>query len=158
MTYQPQEGDEGLVLIFAALRDYLATDTKLLSMLPEGADSILPEGFLEQDTPTPVVMFTTIGDGDTDAGVDSHLLRLVVYALDRGRGYMNIERINWRLRELFNDTIAIMRFLSFPAGVKPMVTHVMDSGGTASASYPRWNVEGRGRYLFVHTTGDPYSA
>lgn len=153
--YQPQPGDEGLALFLAAFRDYLAADPKVIELLPQGADSIIPEGFLTEDTPTPVVMPTMVGDGESSYGNDVQLVRLLVYVLDRGRGYYDIERILHRLRSRLNDTPAVLEFFTFPPDEPLRVWSINASGSSASASFPAWKAEGRGLYVFVQVGGLP---
>lgn len=152
--YIPQPGDTGTQLIQAALRDFLAQDATLQQLLPEGSDSILPEGFLRLDTVTPALMFTVIGDGNTGAGIDDHLLRLLLYVVDRGRGYYLIERILERMRTLLNSPEA-MEFLTFPPETNPKVIHLRATGTTASTTLPRFDCEARGLYVFIHLSGVP---
>lgn len=155
--YEPQPGDTGAQLIQVALRDYLATDAALLGLLGEGIESILPEGFLTLETPTPAIMFTVIGDGQSDFGIGDQLLRLIVYVVDRGRGYLRVEQILERMRALINNSPQAMEFLTFPPGFTPLVLHIEATGTTASTTLPRFQCEARGLYVFLHLGGIPTS-
>lgn len=155
--YQPQPGDEGMALFLAAFRDFLAADPDLMELLPNGADSIIPEGFLTEDTPTPVVMPAMIGDGESAWGIDVQLVRLVVYVIDRQRGYYTIERVLQRLRRRVNDTPAMLEFFTFPPDEPLQVLSISASGTTASATFHAWKAEGRGLYVFAQVGGLPTS-
>lgn len=155
--YTPQPGDEGLALLLASIRDYLAEDPAILELLPQGADSIVPEGFLTENTPTPVIMPTMIGDGESAYGNDVQLVRLLIYVLDRGRGYYDIERLMYRMRKRLNDTPAVLEFFTFPPDEPLRVWNINASGSSASTSFPAWKAEGRGLYVFVQVGGLPTS-
>lgn len=157
MPYQPLAGDEGMVLVLAALRDYLAADPTIVALLPEGADSIIPEGFFTNETQTPVIMPTVIGDGESAWGNDVQLIRLIVTVLDRGRGYAQIERVLHRMRRRLNDTEAVEVFFTFPPTELTKIWHVGAKGSTASTSFPNWRAEGRGLYVFIEVGGLPAS-
>src|SRR5262245_15955416 len=102
--------DEGFGMLKAALRDYIAADLSanglpsVIELLPGGANGIIDEGNLTPETATPIVMFTTVGDGQTADVGDNALVRLIVYVLDRGRGLSVIERILHRMRRRLNKT------------------------------------------------------
>src|SRR5215217_1330077 len=128
--YTPQIGDEGFGLLKAALRDYLAGDTTITSELPTGRNGIIDEGFLTEETPTPCIMFATVGDGQSAAVRDQTLARLIVYVVDRGRGLLKIERILNRVRRRLNQTDAALSFLTFPAETGLVVEHIEASGSS----------------------------
>ena len=153
--YTPQPNDEGIQLLLAAIRDYIASDASSIELLPEGAAGVLPEGFLTDTTPTPTILIANLGDGKTEAGAGIQLVRLIVYVMDRGRGYYNIEKVLHRLRGLFNDTPRALEYLTFPASEPLRVLSFNASGTTASATFPQWKCEGRGLYLFVEVSGLP---
>lgn len=153
--YTPQPGDEGIQLLLAAIRDYIAEETPVIELLPEGAAGVLPEGFLTDQTSTPIILVANLGDGKTASGAGVQLVRLIVYVMDRGRGYYNIEKVLHRLRGLFNDTPRAMEFLSFPPSEPLRVLSFNASGTTASATFPQWKCEGRGLYLFIEVSGLP---
>jgi hypothetical protein len=119
-----------------------------------GAPSIIPEGFLKVDTPKPAIIIAKLPDGNTGKGVDDHLLRLLLYVIDSGRGYSYIERIAWRLRELINSP-ETMRFLTFPPGVFPMVSNIRLTGSTDSITLPQFKAEAAGLYVFLNLVGVP---
>lgn len=149
--YTPQAGDEGMGLFMVALRDYLVADATILELLPNGAASILPEGFFTNDTPTPAVVISMIGDGESAWGVDAQLVRLMVNVLDRGRGYHTIERVLRRIRRRINDTQTAMEYLTYTPGTSDhSVLHIEAPGSSTSATYPNWNAEGRALYVFAH--------
>lgn len=151
MVYIPQPGDEGLALFLVALRDYLAADPSIVSLLPEGASSIIPEGFLTESTPTPVILMATVGDGAQ--GPDVQLVRLILYVMDRDRGYYNIERILARMRKRLNDTQTARDFFTFPPEEPLKLWGIEASGSTTSATFPNWKMEGRGLYVFAQLGG-----
>lgn len=155
--YTPQDGDEGLQLLSAALRDYIASDTGekgVVELLPS-AGAVIPEGFMESETVTPVVMLAKLGFGESAAGGDVRLVRYIVYAMERGRGYYLIEKLLHRLMKLFNDTPRALEFLTFPSTEPLKVLTIKVPGGTATASFPQWQAEGEGLYLFVEVRGLP---
>lgn len=170
MAYTVQSGDEGTALFLAALRDYIVTETaqaaytpdgdypavpvadQILPLLPNGTASVIPEGFLTDTTPTPVVLLSMIGDGNTAYGRDVQLVRLLVYVLDRGRGYYDIDRVLQRLRTRFNTSSRWQQFFTFSTGNLQLL-HLEATGSTASASYPNWRAEGRALYVFAHLRG-----
>src|SRR5688500_16308329 len=105
--YTPQAGDEGLQLLNAALRDYIASDTGasgVVELLPDGAAGVLSEGFMSTETETPALLIAKLGFGESASGDDVRLVRYIVYAMERGRGYYLIEKLLYRLMKLFNDT------------------------------------------------------
>lgn len=153
--YTPQVGDEGLQLFLAAVRDYIASETDVTSLLPSGATGVLPEGFLTTETPTPAVLIAMIGDGQSAAGRGVQLVRLIVYVMDRGRGYYFIEKVLHRLRALFNDSPGVAEYFTFPSEEPLKVWSINASGTTTSASFPQWKCEGRGIYLFAEVGGLP---
>lgn len=153
--YIPKAGDEGIQLLLAAIRDYIASEPAVIELLPEGADGVLPEGFLTDTTPTPTILIANLGDGATEAGAGVQLVRLIVYVMDRGRGYYYIEKVLQRLRALLNDTRRAADYLSFPASEPLRVLTFNASGTTASATFPQWTCEGRGLYLFIEVGGLP---
>ena len=156
--YTPQDGDEGLQLLTVALRDYIASDTApkgVVELLPAGAEGILPEGFMTNETETPTVLLAKLGFGESAAGADIRLVRYIVYVLERGRGYYLIEKLLHRLMKLFNDTPRALEFLTFPSTEPLKVLSIKAPGGTATASFPQWQAEGEGLYLFVEVRGLP---
>lgn len=156
--YQPQDGDEGLQLLSVAIRDYIASDagpSGVVALLPGGAAGVLPEGFLSSETATPIVLIAKLGYGESAAGGDVRLVRYIIYAMDRGRGYYAIEKVLHRLGKLFNDTPRALEFLTFPAQEPLKVLTLKAPGGTATASFPQWQCEGEGLYLFVEVRGLP---
>lgn len=153
--YTPQPGDEGLQLLAVALRDYILSEASIVELLPEGVESVVPEGFLTSETPTPVLLIAKLGHGESAAGGDIRLVRYIVYAMDRGRGYFNIEKLLHRLSVILNDTERAMTFLTFPAEEPLQVLSIKAPGGTATASFPQWQCEGAGLYLFAEVRGLP---
>lgn len=151
--YTPTQGDEGYALLKAALRDYLAADTTITSELPSKAAGIIDEGFLTETTPTPCIMFATVGDGQSAGVREQALVRLIVYVVDRGRGLLKIERILNRVRRRLNRTDAALSFLTFPVGTGLVVEHIEASGSSSSASLPAWKAEARGVYVFLTVRG-----
>jgi hypothetical protein len=151
--YVPQANDEGLALFLAAFRDYLAADAAITSLLPAGASSIIPEGFFTADTSTPTLLVTTIGDGESVEGIDVQLVRLLVWVMHRGRGYYEIERLLHRARVRINDTPSAVSFFTFPETEPLRLWHIKAAGTTASASFPHWQAEGRGLYVFANIGG-----
>lgn len=157
--YTPQPDEEGLGLIKAALRDYIAADLSayglpsVTALLPNGAASILDEGFLTAETAGPAVVFTTIGDGQSAQCRANSLVRLIVYAIDTGRGLSKIERVVHRLRKRLNSTTLALDFLTFPPEVELRVENIEASASTASASLPAWKAEARGVYVFLTIRG-----
>jgi hypothetical protein len=157
--YTPKPGEEGFGLLKAALREYLVADLSaaglpsVIAELPNGAQSIIDEGFLTAETPTPVVMFTTVGDGQTDNVAAHSLVRFIVYVVDKGRGLSKVERILHRIRRRLNRTELALNHLTFPPGVEPIVVHIEASGSTSTASLPAWKAEARGLYLFLTVYG-----
>lgn len=159
MPYTPQPEDEGLGMVKAALRDYITADlsanglpsvTELLSL---GAAGVLDEGYLTPQTAMPVVMFTTVGDGQTDAVGENALVRFILYAIDRGRGLSIVERILHRMRRRLNKTDAALSFLTLPAASGLSIVHVEAKGSTASVSLPAWKAEARALYVFLTVKG-----
>jgi hypothetical protein len=153
MTYTPQAGDEGFGLLKAALRDYLRADTTITSELPGGVNGFLDEGFMTAETPTPAVMFATVGDGQSAAVREQSLVRFIVYVVDRGRGLSKVERILHRVRRRINDTGAALSYLTFPTNTGLVVEHIEASGSSSSASLPAWKAEARGVYVFLIVRG-----
>jgi hypothetical protein len=159
MTYTPQAGDEGFALIKAALRDYIIADLSayglpsVTSELPSGAASVIDEGFLTTTTPTPVVMFTTVGDGQSEDVRENTLVRFIVYVVDRGRGLSTIERVLHRVRKRLNKTDVALDFLTFPSSVEMRVESIEAKGSTASVTLPAWGAEARGVYVFLVVKG-----
>lgn len=151
--YTPQPGDEGMALLLAAFRDYIAADPAITELLPQGVNSIIPEGFLTENTPTPVIMPTIVGDGES--GNDVQFVRLLVYVIDRGRGYYTIERILHRLRTRLNDSPTALEFFTFPPNEPLRILNINASGTSTSASFPAWKAEGRGLYVFIQVGGMP---
>lgn len=149
--YIPAENEEGLTVLVSALKEYLARDTKLMGMLGGAAeDSIISEGMLSSKTPFPAIMFVTIAEGDTECGWGTQLTRLIVYVVDKGRGYLNIERILARLRRLFRAH-ECFEFCTFPSTVDFGVVGIRAPGSTASVTVPAFGCEMRGLYLFITT-------
>lgn len=156
--YQPQPDDEGLQLLSVAIRDYIASDTApkgVVELLPDGAEGIIPEGFMTAESATPVVLMARLGFGESAAGTEIRLVRYIVYVLDRGRGYYAIEKVLHRLMKLFNDTPRALEYLTFPPEEPLKVLSIKAPGGTATASFPQWQCEGEGAYLFVEVRGLP---
>jgi hypothetical protein len=85
--YMPQPNDEGMQLHLAAIRDYIASDAPSIELLPDGAQGVLPDGCLTDTTLTPAILIANFGEGKTEAGAGIQLVRLIVYVMDRGRGY-----------------------------------------------------------------------
>jgi hypothetical protein len=146
--YYPEIGQRGLKVLLPAIRDYLRTVPEIVEGLPEGADGILEEGQLNVDLKTPVLVVSTIGDGLTEAGRGTKLLRLIVYVISRERGYYEIENLIPPLQEAL-ESQALWEFLTFPPDVGFSVLGIEAPGTTASASYPAFKAEGRGPYVFV---------
>jgi hypothetical protein len=156
--YLPQPDDEGLQLLSVAIRDYIASDTApkgVVELLPGEAQGIIPEGFMTGEIETPVVLLAKLGFGEAAAGGDVRLVRFIVYVLDRGRGYFAIEKVLHRVLKLFNDTPRALEYLTFPAEEPLKVLSIKAPGGTATASFPQWQCEGEGLYLFVEVRGLP---
>ena len=156
--YQPQDGDEGLQLLSVALRDYIASDTAVggvVELLPGGAEGVIPEGFMTSETDTPIVLIAKLGFGESASGTEIRLVRYIIYVLDRGRGYYAIEKVLHRLTKLFNDTPRALEYLTFPQEEPLKVLSIKAPGGTATASFPQWQCEGEGAYLFVEVRGLP---
>lgn len=151
--YIPLPGDEGYGALKAALRDYLIADTTITSELPSGAAGVIDEGFLTETTPTPCIMFATVGDGQSAAVREQSLVRLIVYVVDRGRGLLKVERILNRVRRRLNNTEAALQFLTFPVETGLVVEHIEASGSSSSASLPAWKAEARGVYVFLTVRG-----
>lgn len=157
--YYPQSGEEGFVLLKSALREYIAADLSayglpsVTELLPSGRNSIIDEGFLTETTPNPVVMFSTVGDGQSEQVRENSLVRFILYAIDKGRGLSKIERILHRIRRRLNKTDVALNFLTFPAGTDLRVENIEASGSTASVSLPAWKAEARGVYVFMTVKG-----
>jgi hypothetical protein len=155
MPYTPQAGDEGLQLLGAALRDYIISEEDITGVVPDHEVTALPEGFMTSETATPVIVLARLGYGESAAGGDTRLVRYIVYVLDRGRGYYWIEKLLFRLGKLLNDSERVAEFFTFPAEEPLQVLTVRAPGGTATASFPSWQCEGEGLYLFVEVRGLP---
>lgn len=156
MPYTPTSGDEGTQLLLSALRDFIRSDTAsggVVPLLPAGTAGVLPEGFLTNETLTPAIVIADLGYGEAASGGDVRLVRYIVYAIDRGRGYYNIDRLIYRLGKLLNGTEAALNYLTFPSAEPLMVLSLKAPGATATASYPGWKAEGKGLYLFVEVRG-----
>jgi hypothetical protein len=160
MPYTPQPGEEGYGLIKAALRDYLIADLSayglpsVTELLPSGAAGIIDEGHFTENTPTPVMMFTTLGDGQTADIRANTLVRFIVYAIDRGRGLYTIERLIHRVRLRLNKTDVALAHFAFPVGTADLrIENIEASGSGASATLPAWRAEARGVYVFVTVKG-----
>lgn len=149
--YIPREGEEGLSILVPAVRDFLAQDAKLLALLGGGPDeSIVGEGLFTEETPTPAILISTIAEGETYAGESTQLIRLIIYAINRNRGYYAIEKILARLKRLLKSD-DLWDFLEFPQSANFAVLGVNAPGTTASTTLPRYSAEGRGVYVFVTT-------
>lgn len=160
MTYTPQPDEEGYGLIKAALRAYLAEDLSaeglpsVTALLPSGAAGIIDEGFLTEQTPTPVVMFATVGDGQTAEVRSNSLVRIILYVIDRGRGLYQIERVLHRIRKRLNRTDVALNYFAFPVGSTDLrIEDIQVSGSTSSASLPAWRAETRGVYVSLTVKG-----
>ncbi len=157
--YIPQSGEEGFVLLKSALREYIAADLSayglpsVTELLPQGRASIIDEGFLAETTPTPIVMFTTVGDGQSERIRENSLVRFILYVVDKGRGLSTIERVLHRVRRRLNKTDVALDYLTFPVGVDIRVENIEASGSTASVSLPAWKAEARGVYVFLTVKG-----
>lgn len=157
--YIPQSGEEGFVLLKSALREYIAADLSayglpsVTELLPQGRASIIDEGFLAETTPTPVVMFTTVGDGQSERIRENSLVRFILYVVDKGRGLSTIERVLHRVRRRLNKTDVALDYLTFPVEVDIRVENIEASGSTASVSLPAWKAEARGVYVFLTVKG-----
>lgn len=160
MPYVPQPGEEGFGLLKAALRAYIIADLSayglpsVTAQLPGGVKGVIDEGFLFEETPTPVVMFSTLGDGQSADVRENTLVRFILYAVDRGRGLSNIERVLTRVRRRLNMTDVALNHFAFPAGTSELrVEHIEASGSTASVTLPAWRAEARGLYVFLTVKG-----
>ena len=151
--YTPQPDDEGIQLLTAALRDYVRSEPGIISLLPAGNGGVIPEGFMTNETPTPIILIADLGYGESASGDDVRLQRYIVYVLDRGRGYFYIDKGLTRLGKLFNNTQRALDFLTFPAEEPLKVLTIRAPGATATASFPQWTCEGKGLYLFVEVRG-----
>ena len=157
--YVPQPGEEGFALLKAALRAYLIADLSaeglpsVTELLPLGANSVIDEGFLTETTPTPVLMFATVGDGQTAQVRTNSLVRFILYAIDRGRGLSRIERVLHRVRMRINRTDLALSRLTFPQGTDLIVVNIQASGSSSSVSLPAWKAEARGLYTFLTVQG-----
>ena len=156
MPYTPQSGDEGMQLFLVGLRDYIATNDDIVSLLGDGVDSIIPEGLFTPETPTPVILIANNGDGEADVGRDVQVVRLILYVMDRGRGFYNIEILLHRLRKHLNNYDVMADYLTFPADEIVVFTLAV-KGSTNSGTYPQWQCEGRGLYLFANVGNIPAS-
>ncbi len=143
--------------MLAALRDYIKDQDDVIELLGDGANSVLPEGFLTTSTPMPVIEIATIGDGKSQVGSGVQLLRVMLWVMDRDRGYYAIEKIINRLRNALNKGQVTREYFTFPAEEPVRVLSTNASGTTASASFPRWKSEGRGIYVFIELFGLPVS-
>lgn len=139
-------------MLRSAQRDFIAALPGVVSELADGTDSILPEGFFTHETPTPAIVIADLGDGESAEGSGTQLLRSIVYVMDRGRGYSRIDRVLHRLREGLNNTALVMAFFTFPPG-EINLQHLRASGRTATATFPQWNCEGQGLYVFTSVGG-----
>lgn len=160
MAYTPQPDDEGFVLLKSALRAYLAADLSaeglpsVTALLPSGAGGIIDEGFFTEDTPTPVIMFTTVGDGQNADVQSNSLVRLIVYVIDRGRGQYLIERVLHRIRKRINRAEVALNYFVFPVGSTDLrIEHIQVSGSSSSVSLPAWRAEARGVYVSLTVKG-----
>lgn len=164
MTYIAQSGLEGFGLLKAALRDYLVAPNlvnpttgkplpNVVELLPSGVAGIIDEGFLKEETVCPVVMFSTIGDGQSEAVREDTLVRFILYAVDRGRGLYHIDRVLHRVRRRLNSTEAALSFLTFPKSAGFTVSHIDARGSTSSVSLPAWKAEARAVYVFLTVKG-----
>lgn len=157
--YTPPEGadnSEGLGLLKVAIRDFLLSDPTIVETLHNDPDwpKAIEEGLLDENMPTPVLMFGTVGDGDTDTVGAHTLVRLIVYVVDRGRGLSRIEKALHRVRRRINDTEAALEFLQFDKEQTGMsLIHIAAKGSTASVSLPAWKAEARGAYVFSRLEG-----
>jgi hypothetical protein len=157
MPYTPETGDEGIQLVLAALRDFIQEQTDITDLLGAGADSVLPEGFLTTSIAMPIIEIAIIGDGKSQVGSGVQLLRLMLWVMDRDRGYYAIERIINRLRNALNQGQVTREYFTFPPEEPVRVLSTNATGTTASASFPRWKSEGRGLYVFMELFGLPVS-
>jgi hypothetical protein len=149
--YIPDEGEAGLSVLLPAMRDYLASDAQLMAMLPGAPeDVIIGEGHLDENAPDTVIMLVTIGDGLTESGEGTSLIRLIAYVISKGRGYYKIENIIPRLKTLF-ESEALWEALTFPPEAGFAVLGVRAPGTTASTTLPRYSSEMRGVYTFLTT-------
>lgn len=155
MTYSAPNGEKGTQLLKACLFDYFRTDATLLSYLGSGTNGFYDEGEFEAESPTPAVVNVTFGDGEA---TDHTLLRIVLWVVDRGRGFFEIERIIERIQYLFGATdpavgqAALNYFTFLPADHKAILS-IRTNATTASASFPSWQTEGRAVYFFFHIEG-----
>ena len=148
--YTPHPEDAGDQLLLVTLRDYLATNPDVLALLAEGSASIVAEGHMTVDTPTPLIMPTILGDGDTAESADRSIIRCILWVMDSGRGYARIAQVIAAIRTHLRDAVAAMTYFTYPAGQGfPVVYNIELSGSTASTSFPLWQNEARGVYLQI---------
>lgn len=158
-AYVPDPEVEGIQLIKLAIRAFLTLDLTayghkpIVPLLPAGVNGILDEGLVNANTQFPVIMFSTLGDGQSELIGANSILRLIIYVIDQGRGQAVIEKILSRVRTRLNDTQLTRQFFAFPPTAGLRVEHIEAKGSTASASSPAWKAESRGIFTFLTVYG-----
>lgn len=149
---------EGMGLLKVGIRDYLARDLSseglpsVVELLPAGNAGLIDEGNLGE-TPVPLVMITSLGDGETELDSDVTLVRFIIYAVNRGVGLFEIERILSRMRTRLNRSDLVHSFLTFNPASGLRLDSLEVSGSTASKTSKAWKAETRGLYLFARVRG-----
>lgn len=161
--YDPRPEEEGYALLKNAVRDYLLADLSeyglpsVTALLNGGVSGIIDEGSFTETTPTPVIIFSTLGDGGVKSGGYS-IARLILYVVDRGRGLLEVERIVDRIRRRLNakddGKRLALSWLTFTPGSTPLrVEDIEASGSSATMTLPAWRAEGHGLYVFLTVSG-----
>lgn len=157
--YVPKPGEEGFLTVKGVLREYILADLteyglpSVVEFLPGGVKGFIDEGTLTETTPTPVILCSTIGDGQSEQIRTNSLVRFILYVIDRGRGLYYIERILHRMRMRLNASSIVLNYMLFPPESDIRIENIEASGSTSSTSLPAWKAEARGLYVFVTVKG-----
>lgn len=146
--FVPEPSDAGFSLLKAAIADYLVAD---LPDAPSITQPIIDEGMLTEETPTPTIVLSQVGDGSTRAG--RTLSRMLIYVTHRGDVY-TASILAHEIRKKINKTSLIREYITLdPSQGYPIVEHVGASGLGASVSLPTWKCNAIPLYVFIRTVG-----
>jgi len=139
-------------LLMVAVRDYLRTSSDITAILPAGAAGVIAAGDLTSETQTPALLLDNLGDGLNPLSSSVQTVRLLLSAVDRGRGYLHIEQLLHYARELVNNSANALDYLTFPPGYLTVVSIRAPATAGAGARPRRVSIE-RSLYIVVEVSG-----